>query len=78
MRRGEPEKVYMLIIYVGQFNADYTPEQAGEVSQGQEAEAQAGASALVALLLCLFAALVVSLAGSALIVAASALFAWLF
>ena len=37
------------------------------------------ASALVALLLCPFAApMLLSLAGSALIVAASALFAWLF
>ena len=41
--------------------------------------AQAAASALVALLLCPFAApMLLSLAGSALIVAASALFAWLF
>ena len=41
--------------------------------------AQAVASALVALLLCPFAApMLLSLAGSALIVAASALFAWLF
>lgn len=40
--------------------------------------AQAAASALVALLLCPFAApMLLSLAGSALIVAASALFAWL-
>ena len=41
--------------------------------------AQAAASALVALLLCPFAApMLLSLPGSALIVAASALFAWLF
>lgn len=40
--------------------------------------AQAAASALVALLLCPFAAPMLPLAGSALIVAASALFAWLF
>ena len=41
--------------------------------------AQAAASALVALLLCPFAAsMLLSLAGNALIVAASALFAWLF
>ena len=41
--------------------------------------AQAAASALVALLLCPFAApMLLSLAGSALIVAASAIFAWLF
>ena len=41
--------------------------------------AQAAASALVALLLCPFAApMLLSLAGSALIVAAAALFAWLF
>ena len=41
--------------------------------------AQAAASALVALLLCPFAApMLLSLAGSALIVAASALFAWLY
>ena len=41
--------------------------------------AQAAASVLVALLLCPFAApMLLSLAGSALIVAASALFAWLF
>ena len=41
--------------------------------------AQAAASALVALLLCPFAApMLLSLAGSTLIVAASALFAWLF
>ena len=41
--------------------------------------AQAVASALVALLLCPFAApMLLSLAGSALIVAASAIFAWLF
>ena len=41
--------------------------------------AQAAASALVALLLCPFAApMLLSLAGGALIVAASALFAWLF
>ena len=41
--------------------------------------AQAAASALVALLLCPFAApMLLSLAGSALIIAASALFAWLF
>lgn len=41
--------------------------------------AQAVASALVALLLCPFAApMLLSLAGSALIVAAAALFAWLF
>ena len=41
--------------------------------------AQVAASALVALLLCPFAApMLLSLAGSALIVAASALFAWLF
>lgn len=40
--------------------------------------AQAAASALVALLLCPFAApMLLSLAGSAMIVAASALFAWL-
>ena len=36
------------------------------------------ASALVALLLCPFAAPMLPLAGSALIIAASALFAWLF
>ena len=41
--------------------------------------AQAAASALVALLLCPFAApMLLSLAGSALIVTAAALFAWLF
>ena len=40
--------------------------------------AQAAASALVALLLCPFVAPMLPLAGSALIVAASALFAWLF
>lgn len=40
--------------------------------------AQAAASALVALLLCPFAALMLPLAGSALIIAASALFTWLF
>lgn len=41
--------------------------------------AQAAASALVALLLCPFAVpMLLSLAGSALIVAASAIFAWLF
>ena len=41
--------------------------------------AQAAASAIVALLLCPFAVpMLLSLAGSALIVAASAIFAWLF
>ena len=41
--------------------------------------AQAAASAIVALLLCPFAApMLLSLAGSALIVTAAALFAWLF
>ena len=44
-----------------------------------DSDAQAAASAIVALLLCPFAVpMLLSLAGSALIVAASAIFAWLF
>ena len=74
--RARTQKVDIYFNYVGQVNIDYTPEEVAEI---QAQEAQAAASALVALLLCPFAApMLLSLAGSALIVAASALFAWLF